>query len=171
VLSLADTLGLERFFVGGNSLGGMIAIDMLRLAPNRISGAISIEGWTHWTVSQDAFDSDTSSTLNDRQRAFLEQVRHSLLDRWDPELRAEYGTMWKHWDGWDTLATTSIPVLEIWGDRGRPRPSRDRMRIPDRENIELAWIPGASHHLLTEAPDRLAEFINGFMRRVSGKAG
>jgi len=166
LLSLVDRLGLERFFVGGNSLGGMISIDMLRLCPDRLLGALPIEGWTHWEVSQDAFQGDTSSTLDDAQRDYLEQVRAKLLDRWDPELRTRYNTMWKRWDGWETLAATQIPVLEIWGDRGRTRPSRDQLRIPDRENIQLKWISGASHNLLVEAPERLAELMNDFMKSI-----
>lgn len=164
VRRLADHLGLSRFFVGGNSLGGMIAIDLLRLSPERILGAIAIEGWTHWTVKREAFDDDTSSTLNDDQRAFLAEVRRALLDRWDPDLRETYGTMWQQWDGWDILATAQAPVLEIWGDRGRPRPDRSIMRIPDRENITLEWIAGASHALLIEAPDHLATLINAFVK-------
>ncbi len=164
LVSFADKLGLKKFFVGGNSLGGMIAIDMLRLCPSRLLGAIPIEGWTHWEVLENAFQGDTSNTLNENQRQFLKEVRSKLLDRWDPQQSAEYGTMWKRWDGWETLASTLIPVLEIWGDRGRARPSREQLRIPERENIQLEWIPGASHNLLIEAPERLAELINRFVQ-------
>ena len=164
--SLADKLNLERFFVGGNSLGGMISIDMLRLCPDRLLGAIPIEGWTHWEVVQNAFSGDISSTLNETQQHYLMQVRAKLLDRWEPELRAEYGTMWKRWDGLKTLEATQSPVLEIFGDRGRARPSREQLRIPDRENIQLEWIAGASHNLLVEAPDRVAELMNGFMKAI-----
>jgi pimeloyl-ACP methyl ester carboxylesterase len=163
VLDLADALGLDRFFVGGHSLGGMIAIDLLRLAPGRIPGSIPIEGWTHWTVSKDAFDRDTSSTLDDEQRALIQRAYHELLDRWEPKLRDEFGTMWQRWDGWETLAATDVPVLEIWGDRGRARPPRKVMRIPDRDTIRIEWVPNASHALLVEAPERVAELVNSFI--------
>jgi 3-oxoadipate enol-lactonase len=170
VLDLADNLGLPQFFVGGHSLGGMIAIDMLRLCPERILGAISIEGWTHWGVSKDAFQGETSNTLDNGQQRFLQQVRNRLLDRWQPQLRKAYGTMWTKWNGQDTLDTTPIPVLEIWGDRGRPQPAREQMRIPERQNIRLEWITGVSHNLLIEAPQRLAELMNDFTRAISGSA-
>lgn len=169
VLSLADNLGLEQFFVGGNSLGGMIAVDMLRFGPDRILGAVSIEGWTHWTVAENAFDSDVSSILTDDQKELIKQVRHKLIDRWPPEQKAMYERIWKEWSGWDILEKTDIPVLEIWGDRGRPRPSREVLQIPEKDTIELVWIPDASHSLLVEAPDRLAELINGFIVRYSNK--
>jgi pimeloyl-ACP methyl ester carboxylesterase len=162
IISLADTLGLEQFYVGGNSLGGMIAIDMLQYGPNRILGAIAIEGWTHHSVSKSAFQSDTSSTLNHTQRTYLQHVRNKLLNRWEPNLKTTYSTMWKKWDGWQILNTTQIPVLEIWGDRARPQPSLEQMHIPNRKNIQLAWIPNTSHNLLLEAPEQLAQLINHF---------
>ncbi|MHB0938287.1 MAG: alpha/beta fold hydrolase [Armatimonadota bacterium] len=168
VICLADTLGLARFFVAGHSLGGMIAVDMLRFGPERIIGAIAIEGWTDWTVLQEAFGGDTSGTLDDDERRYLEEVRKSLLDRWEPELRAEYGSMWTRWDGKDILVATQVPVLEIWGDRGQARPSREQLRIPERPNIRLEWIPGVSHNLLIEAPEELAVLVNEFMQAVSG---
>jgi pimeloyl-ACP methyl ester carboxylesterase len=168
VMALADQIGLDRFFVAGHSLGGMVSIDLLRNGPARILGAISIEGWTHWMVKANAFADDTDSTLTNTQRRFLDEVRHRLLDRWEPALRARYCSVWREWDGWDILNVTTIPVLEIWGDRGRTRPSREVLRIPDRPVIELAWIPNASHNLHVEAPDRLAALLNDFIRNTSG---
>jgi len=144
VLCLADNLELENFFVGGNSLGGMISVDMLRLCPERILGAIPIEGWTHWQASISAFGGDTTSTLTAEQRNYIEQVRRKLLGRWEPALRDKYGAMWKKWNGWETLATTQVPVLEIWGDRRRPRPSREKLLIPDKDNIRVEWIAAGS---------------------------
>jgi pimeloyl-ACP methyl ester carboxylesterase len=165
VMALADQIGLGRFFVAGHSLGGMVSLDLLRYGPARILGAISIEGWTHWTVKSRAFADNTDSTLTDAQRRFLDDVRHRLLDRWDPALRARYCAVWREWDGWDILNATPIPVLEIWGDRGRSRPSLACMRIPARPNIDLAWMPDASHNLLVEAPDRLAGLLNYFIEK------
>lgn len=166
VLELADHLALERFFVGGHSLGGMIAIDMLRFGPERLRGAVSMEGWTHWSVKQAAFGGDVSSTLDADQRQRLADARAKLLDRWPADARERFTRIWQQWNGWDILSATSVPVLEIWGDRGRPCPARATMRIPDRTNIELAWIPEASHSLLIEAPVQVAGLINGFIARV-----
>jgi pimeloyl-ACP methyl ester carboxylesterase len=40
------------------------------------------------------------------------------------------------------------------------------MQIPDRPNIELQWIAGASHFLPLERPAEVAAALNGFIRRV-----
>ena len=66
------------------------------------------------------------------------------------------------------LAATRVPVLTIWGDRGHARPTRATMQIPERANIEMEWIPNCSHSLHVEAPQRLAELINGFVRSNEG---
>jgi pimeloyl-ACP methyl ester carboxylesterase len=166
VLRLADSIGIERFIVGGHSLGGMISVDMLRFGPDRIAGAIAIEGWTHYTVSQNAFNKNVADTQSPEQKAFLAQVRRNLQDRWDPLLRERYTSQWRKWNGWEILAASDIPVLEIWGDRGNPRPNLETMQIPDKPNIEIAWIENCSHSLHVEAPELLAELINKFIHRV-----
>jgi pimeloyl-ACP methyl ester carboxylesterase len=167
VLLLADHLGIERFFVGGNSLGGMISVDMLRF-PERVIGAIPIEGWTHYTVSGNAFGKDVTSTLLTEQTELLAEVRVKLLGKWDSESRERYASVWRQWNGWDILNASELPVLEIWGDRGRERPSLETMQIPDHPNIEVHWVTGCSHSLLVEAPDEVADAINGFINRVAG---
>lgn len=167
ILCLADELDLEKFYVCGNSLGGMISIDMLRFGENRILGAVPIEGWTHHSVLKDAFDGDVSNTLNDDQKKLLKDVRHQLLDRWDPVQMKEFGSIWKKWNGFNILSQTKIPILEIWGDRGRELPSREMLQIPSKTNIEIKWVQNASHNLLIEAPEILADFINEFILNKS----
>ena len=135
VIQAINSVGIERFSIGGHSLGGMIAIHMLSLCPDRIASAVSLEGWSHFTVSQNAFGTDTDSTLSDSQRATLGEIRNNVLSRWPDDLRIGYSSMWRKWDGRDTLAATDIPVLELWGDRGREPVSRHTMQIPEKGNI------------------------------------
>ena len=163
VRSLLGTLGPARCFVAGHSLGGMIAVDLLRLCPERLAGVITLEGWPHWTVQRDAFQDDVASTLTPAQRARREQERRRLLDRWEPEQRAAFATMWREWDGRAILAATRVPVLSVWGDRGRPRPSRALLGLPAGEHVHLAWLPGVSHDLPLEAPAPVAALITRFI--------
>ena len=90
------------------------------------------------------------------------------MSRWTPEQRAEFGAIWRQWNGFEILRTTPVPVLELWGDRGMPhRPSLTQMKIPDRPNIELRWIAGVSHYLPMERPREVAEAVNHFIARTS----
>jgi pimeloyl-ACP methyl ester carboxylesterase len=61
-------------------------------------------------------------------------------------------------------------VLELWGDRNQPHPSREVMQIPDRPKIELQWITGASHFLPLERPAEVAAAVNAFVRRAEKAA-
>ncbi len=165
VLRVADDLRLERFFVGGHSIGGMVALEVANLRPHAVRGVISIEGWTSHHA-RDAFPGDGDHTLSLAQRARKAAARRSVTARWTEDQIKAFGKIWREWDGYHFLATTDIPILEVWGDRGRPRPTLDKLRIPARPNIEVRWIENASHSLPLERPKELAEVIAAFIWRI-----
>lgn len=167
VLRVTDSLQLKRFFVGGHSIGGMIAIELAGRRPEAVSGAISIEGWTHFQVQREAFGHITRTTRTAEQEAVRLAARARVLDRLSDEQRAAFASVWRRWDGLPILQTTPVPVLELWGDRGHAAPSRAVMRIPDRSHIQLEWIHGASHSLLIERPQEVAQKINRFLQKVN----
>jgi pimeloyl-ACP methyl ester carboxylesterase len=167
VVALLDALVIESFYVGGKSIGGMVSVDMLRVCPERILGVISMEGFTHHSVLDDAFGGDMFSTLNQQQQRELSEATERRRQRWTQAHKDEFNEIWKRWErGYEILSHTDKPVLEIWGDRGRERPSRKALQLPERDNIELTWIPGTSHAFISEAPDLSAQLINDFIRRT-----
>lgn len=163
VLAVVDALKLRRFYVGGHSIGGMLAIEIAGRRPNQAAGAIAMEGWTHHEVASQAFGGDTGSTLTREQQRVNEVNRERVRGKLTSEEIAAFASVWRKWDGLPVLESTSVPVLEIWGDRGRPRPSRQQMRIPDRRNIELVWMEGSSHSLLIECPQAVARETARFL--------
>lgn len=169
VLRVTDALKLNRFFVGGHSIGGMIAVELAGRRPEAIAGSISIEGWTHHQVQREAFGRITGTTRTPEQEAVRLAARARVLDRFTDEQRSSFATVWRRWDGLPILESTNVPVLELWGDRDHPVPDRAVMRIPDRDNIELVWIRGASHSLLIERPEEVAGLINQFIKRTGGQ--
>jgi pimeloyl-ACP methyl ester carboxylesterase len=166
VLHVTDSLKLKRFFVGGHSIGGMIAVELAGRRPAAIQGAVSIEGWTHHDVQRQAFGQITGTTLNHEQEAqrlaARTRVRRNLTD----EQIAAFASVWRRWNGLPILESTNIPVLELWGDRGHIVPARETMRIPERSNIRLEWIKDASHSLLIERPAEVAAHTNRFIAHV-----
>ncbi|WP_339908154.1 alpha/beta hydrolase [Symmachiella dynata] len=168
-LLVAEKLGLESFYIGGHSLGGMISLEVGRRAPDKLRGVISLEGWTSWHAARDAFHGDMKATLTDEQLAELAAYRKEVLAQWSDEQRSSFGKVWKAWDGLSFLERTSLPVLEIYGDRGRARPTRENLRIPERDNIQLKWVDNSSHSLHYQHPRRVAEAINRFIRQQEAK--
>lgn len=164
VLRVPDALGWKRWFAGGHSIGGMVAIELAGQRPKQLAGVISIEGWAHHLVAREAFGGQIRITLSEEQRQMREKARAKTLDRLSREERASFGSIWTKWDGLPILQKTTVPILELWGDRKRSRqPSRREMRIPERENIKLRWIADAGHSLPLERPKEVATAINGFL--------
>jgi pimeloyl-ACP methyl ester carboxylesterase/predicted neuraminidase len=163
VMHVVGSLGLRRFYVGGHSIGGMLAIEIAGLRPDAVAGVISMEGWTHHQVSPEAFGGDTTSTMTPAQQQIADAQRERIRGKLGPAEIAAFSSVWRNWDGLPILRSTPVPILEIWGDRGRVRPSRELMRIPERPDIELAWISGASHPLLIQDPEEVARLTARFL--------
>jgi pimeloyl-ACP methyl ester carboxylesterase len=166
VLRATDHAGVQRFYVGGHSIGGMVAIEIAGRRGDRLKGIIAVEGWTHHSVAQDAFQGANHANLSPAQQARLVELRGAVMTRWTREQVADFGGIWRRWNGYEILSRTSVPILEIWGDRNRPHPSLARMKIPQRPNIEVCWIAGASHYLPLERPEELAGAMNTFIQRL-----
>lgn len=165
VLQVLDRLRLGPCFVGGHSIGGMIAIEIARVRPRIVAGVISIEGWTNHHAQRDAFQDDTMSTLSAKHLVQRERLRHEVLHRWTDRQRLDFAAIWRTWDGHDVLKRTDLPILELYGDRGREPATHEQLHIPRRDNIELRWLAGASHSLPLECPREVARLITAFMRR------
>ena len=165
VLQVLERLKLRTCFIGGHSIGGMIALEIARVRPRILEGVISIEGWTNHHAQRDAFRDDTMSTLSDEQLAQREQLRQEVLHRWTDQQRRDFAAIWRTWDGYDILRRTDLPILELYGDRGREPATHEQLHIPRRDNIELRWLAGASHSLPLECPQEVARLIVDFMRR------
>lgn len=166
VLQVLDHLNLSSCFVGGHSIGGMIALEIARVRPEALRGVISIEGWTNHHAQHDAFHDDTMSTLSAEQMAQRERLRQQVLHRWTDRQRADFAAIWQTWDGFDVLQRTDLPILELYGDRGRQPATHEQLHLPRRDNIELHWLAGASHSLPLERPREVARFIADFMQRT-----
>jgi len=154
ILALADTLSLDRPVLGGHSLGGMLALRCMELAPTALRGAVLVEGWTRlgvpWTAARSMY-----GTLPRETVAAIRQRDIRTLARWPGTSHEEFWRTVRRADGTVTLATSDIPVLEIYGDRGESHPPGAALLVPERPNITLVWIEGAAHYLLHEAPERV----------------
>lgn len=166
VLDVAQDAGLKPFYVGGHSIGGMVAIECAGQQPQRLKGVIAVEGWTRALVLSKAFKGNTDGTLSAAQKARKFELRRPTTKRWTADQLKAFAQIWGKWNGTNILEQTALPVLELWGDRGAERPDRAKMLIPDRPNIELRWVAGASHFLPLERPDDTAAAIQDFLRKV-----
>ena len=166
---------LERLYerpvcVGGHSIGGMVAIQVAACAPERVAGVVSLEGWTNHRAARAAFAGDMTGTLSARQEAERQARRARVTERWSPDQVSRFSRIWRRWDGGPILAATRLPVLELYGDRGRAAPTREALGIPARGNIDLQVIEGVSHYVHVERPDTVAQACRRFLASVAASS-
>lgn len=164
VLLVTESLGYRSFYIGGHSIGGMVALEVGRKRPEFVRGIISLEGWTHPEVPREAFANRNYNTLTAHQEAERLVARERAVGHWAKTQREEFAQIWRRWDGASFLRQTDIPILEVYGDRASDKPTREQLGIPRRDNITLRWIENASHSLPLERPREVARLIMEFIQ-------
>ncbi|MFO7959014.1 MAG: alpha/beta hydrolase [Candidatus Brocadiia bacterium] len=167
VLQVIAALQPGQFILGGISLGGMITVEIAGRNPADLIAAIPMEGWTHHSVADTAFNNLVRTALEPDQEQQRLADRRRRMAHLSAEQKSVIRTIWRRWNGTDALLRSKVPILHIWGDRNRPRPGPDALQIPERPNITVAWIAGSSHLLLIQAPDALADMVRDFLASFS----
>ena len=165
VLWVIDRLKLGRFYISGHSIGGMITVEIAGRDVPGLVGAIPMEGWTHHTVVQAAFAGVVTGELTPAQEAQRQADRNRGRGHLTEEQLNAIGKIWRNWNGYEALERSKVPLLHMWGDRGTAHPDRAALQIPERDSIEIRFIPGTSHSLMLEDPKAVAEAVAEFMRR------
>lgn len=177
----------DRFIALGFSLGGWVALELLRLAPERVAAVILLSG--------NAFSDDPSNHAG--RRAAVAAARDSgmkpfvleNLPRWVSEgaydaagTSAALISMAEHvgHDGHqrqtemnimrpDLLAVadhSSVPILLLAGADDRLCPSERYSRTAAGPRARLVTLTGVGHFLPLEAPSAVAAAIEAFLTEI-----
>ena len=170
VLEIIDALKLPVWYIGGHSLGGMIAIEVAGRRPAGLRGVIALEGWVHHRV-RNAFPERQPRNETQREDARAQREERYRSQRWTADETGALGKAWTAWErGEAILRETKLPVLSVWGDRGMQvseRPVPEKLLLPKRPGITLVWIEGADHYV-TDPPfaKQVAQAISSFINRI-----
>ncbi len=168
-LKVVDALDIKRFHIGGHSIGGMVSLEVARVSGERVKGVLCCEGWTNHHAEKNAFGGPSSNVLTAEQEAKGREARATVDERWPDQQVKAFGQIWRLWDGYGFLCETEVPILEIYGDRGREPASMEALHIPERPNITLNWIADAGHsNLPLVRPKEIAEAFTAFIRAING---
>lgn len=188
LLALLTTLGIERVVVCGLSMGGYIAFEMLRRAPERLRGLVLMDTRAEADTAEGRKARDASSALardggsgaiadsmlsrmlapdaTREQPALVERVRQMMAGTPVAGVLGAIGALRDRPDSLPLLAGLAIPVLVVVGEDDQLTPPAGAQAMADAiPGARLAVVPGAGHLTPLERPDAtsrlLAEFLAG----------
>ncbi len=159
---LVDELWLGRFDLVGHSLGGMVALMMLKQRPDRIGKVALLEGWTSLryvgTLGDDVYEGLPEQTLWNVKR-----MTRDFLVRWAAGVREDFWLSVVRVDMGNLLRRTTHEVLEVYGDRGRARPDPRHLGIPENPHVGVEWIAGGTHFFPLVQVDETSRLLQRFL--------
>jgi pimeloyl-ACP methyl ester carboxylesterase len=190
VLSILDQIGLSNVVVCGLSLGGYVAMEIVRQDPSRIAGIALVD--TKATADGDearanrlrvAAQVEESGSTEALARAMLPNLLGETTHQHRPEV-VERVRRWIHEadpagvafaqrsmaarpDSLADLASLAVPALVLWGseDTLSPRAEQDLM-VEAMRDARFVEIPGCGHLAAVEAPEATAAALIAFLHDV-----
>lgn len=179
----------QRFVLGGTSMGGCVALEVMRQAPERVRGLVLISttarpdderqliarGTQLEMVEQGHFDDLVKAAFPSLVTAEHEQDE-DLLQQWSrtthevgaPVFLSQQKATMERPDSRPLLADISCPTVVIHGQG-------DRLIAPDNgqelaatiPGARMRWIDHAGHFALREQPDACADALTEFLTDLS----
>lgn len=187
VLAMLDKLGLDRVLLGGCSMGGYVAMAVLRAAPERIAGLVLIDtkheadgeqvrqnrlrvaeraerdgigGWLAESMLENLLGADTRGTSPD----VVDNTRRMI------EAQAPSGVAWAQRamaarpDSTETLRDAKVPALVLVGEQDTLTPPELAQRMAALlAGASLVNLPGTGHLAPLEAADEVADVISDWL--------
>ena len=183
-LEALDALGEERAFVCGLSLGGVIAIAMHHLAPERCAALVLADSFAVHPDGEAIFQRSVEASrampmrelaasrapllLGSAANAALREEVIETMARIDPEAyRLAAAAVWLA-DQRDRAATIDVPTLVLVGDEDRITPpalSEELAAIVPRSRLEQ--IVGAGHLANIEQPAAFNRAVEKFLAEAA----
>jgi pimeloyl-ACP methyl ester carboxylesterase len=190
VLDILDRLGVNSAVVVGLSLGGYVAMELLRQDATRVAGLVLMD--TKASADTDearenrlrvAEQVQAAGSTDALARAMLPNLLGATTHAERPDvvetvrgwiLQADpTGVAWAQRamaarpDSHADLAALTVPALVVWGteDAISPREEQDSM-VEALRDASLVEVPGAGHLTAVEAPEAVAAALVAFLDQV-----
>ena len=181
--NVLDAVDAGRFVLAGFSMGGYVAMELLRQVPHRIAALLLLD--TRETPDTEEGRANRLKQADDVARNGTRNVIESMLpkmvaqDSYRDAVRKIMETaspqgvigalkaMASRPDSAGTLRKTTVPAFVICGDRDEITPMRDAERMVSLlPNAELAPIARAAHMANFEAHEQVNDLIAAFLGRA-----
>ena len=184
VLKSLESKNIDKFFLLGHSMGGMVVQEMTKLAGNKI---IKLICYGTGPVGDIPGRFETiDETRYKLKRNGLNITSHRIAKTWFVnEDKAKYFYLcensgkatslkaadnalitMKMWNGLESLKYIKNPTLIIWGDQDKAY-NFDQVNLLKKNitNSELKIFKGCSHNVHLEKPDEFNKYIEYFLEK------
>jgi pimeloyl-ACP methyl ester carboxylesterase len=183
VLSVASALDVERFVLVGCSLGGVIAFELWKSFPQRLSAMIILGSFARYPDGQAYADGVAAAArAAGDMRVFAEQraaklglppvrLRETIEQMACKSVPSYLAATQATWTGdyRDVLGTIDVPVLVAYGERDTIAPRALSKEIADGiGGAELAVVPGAGHVANADNPAAFNALLRAFLGKHPG---
>ena len=190
VLALLDRLGIERVIVGGCSMGGYVAMALLRQAPDRVGGLVLINTKASADTEEardkrlanaaraeaegiDRLADDMLTTLLGpttlEKRPEVEACLRELIGDQSPAAVAwAQRAMAARPDSFDALRAADVPALVLRGAEDALIPAAEAAAMVEAlPRATFVELPGAGHLAPLEVPTEVAAAITAWLPPAS----
>lgn len=190
VSALLEALTLDRFVIGGNSLGGLVAWRYAAAHPERVAGLVLISpgGYSINNVGDTPLEAPLPVQLYlrmvpDAGVRMATQALYGDPERLSEERLAQIGQMMRQPgigdalvarisqftlpDPEPVLATIEAPTLILWGNQDRMIPADQGARFAAAmPNARLVTYEGVGHIAMEEIPDESLADVRAFLAEI-----
>ncbi len=187
VLGVLDRLELDRVVLGGLSLGGYVAMEILRRRPEVVAALVLAD-------TKASADPDEGAANRRRMADLLEEGRnprvlvhevlptllgettreeHPEIVAWLREIVEDADPLGAAWaqramagrpDSFDTLRRVQVPALVLVGEEDTLSPPADAEAMVEAiPGAQIAVLPGAGHLSAAETPDEFNNLVCDFV--------
>lgn len=183
LIEVLDHLRIDRATLAGLSMGGYIAMELLRLVPDRVSGLILMD--TRHTPDNEEARKGRYKTAADVEAGGIQVVIEAMLPKMvasesaKPKARAAMESSSKvgviaaleamatRLDSTETLRKTRVSTLITVGDKDTITPVADARRMASMIlGSQVVIIRDAGHLANLEKPEEFNRAVEAFLRRV-----
>ncbi len=167
---LVDTHLREPAVLIGHSLGGMIALEIVRDHSDVVAGIVLVDSFPCLALNAAHLPGMFVDAQHQTVRKWVEETR---LDIVEVMTQAVYDELWpsiRDFDATGRLGAVSCPVLGIYGGRGLYAPAdasrlKHDLRLDEiGGKVEVSVVPDAGHFVNLEASDAVNAILLGWLR-------
>lgn len=182
MIELMDAARMDRTVVGGNSLGGHVAVRMALQYPDRVSGLVltGSSGLFERGLEKSIPRRPTEEYIRTKMTGVFHSPRHCTAELINDVMRVvgnlrhvmqmmRVAACAKRDNLRGVLHSVTCPVLLIWGRDDQVTPPATGEEFAQLlPNAELHFLPECGHVPMVEQPSAFNALLTRFLGRVSG---